>query len=685
VTFSSGTQFGHFRILGLLGQGAMASVYLAEQATPSRLVALKIIDEELGASPEFRLRFQREANILALLEHPNIVPVWEAGEVDGRLFISSRYVRGGTLRDLLGQPLSYEETIRYLSPVADALDYAHRRGVVHRDIKPSNILVTEPDDAGKRSLIVADFGIARLFAEAGESTQVTRTGMAIGTVAYMAPEQFGGQQVDGRADQYALAIIAFQMLTGSVPFTGTLSEMAAKVAVSPPPQPTSVNPRLPQAVDRVLASALAKRPEDRYPSCSAFVAALDAALLPGGQQGQRPGPSPTPAGGSNRGLLFALIGAAVAAVAAIAAVATVLALNSGHHPPNNNQAGKVTPVVTHVPGPAPAPRSPTPAPPTVTPRPVSPSPTPTQGPPGPFVAAAPNVLLNALGQSSFMRQLLPSGFSVSSVDSVSVTPQAAQNRAVGDMQFTINGPDNAGDFVDFVAFSNRTDALAYLNGVSDTTDPVTLLDVPSGCSELSDNLNGKAVGLTNCYAVVGNTVVRSLTQVYGTQGHGNGPDNDIMTRAAVATLLLVTLEQTAVPANQFPYVTAAGQTQTATADSAAQQRNAAGTVVKVPIPSGDTQDEADFYVFQTDRDAAGFLSDRGASTDANLASLGFPYTCVSFGGTGGGQSDCYVQIGTVIVRGSTRIASKNGSGNPQLAAQIATAGVRFLQAVEGGR
>ncbi|HZQ38905.1 MAG TPA: protein kinase [Dehalococcoidia bacterium] len=276
MAIADGTNFGSYRIDGELGEGGMATVYRAHQPSLRRTVAIKVIGAHLAGQMDFQARFRREAEVLARLEHPNILPVYDFGEQDGQAYIVYRYVGGGTLRDRLKGPLPLEAVERLLVPVADALDFAHSQGVVHRDIKPTNILLTEQDVP-----IVADFGLARLL-EAGTAapgrdltTQLTQAGMGLGTPSYMAPEQAQGSNVDGRADQYALGIVAYQMLTGSVPFIAeTPLAVALKHVTEPLPSPRSRNADLSEAIEQALLRALAKDPGDRFADCRTFLRAL---------------------------------------------------------------------------------------------------------------------------------------------------------------------------------------------------------------------------------------------------------------------------------------------------------------------------------------------------------------------------------------------------------------------------
>jgi serine/threonine protein kinase len=276
VSLHAGSEIGPYRLLTPIGQGGMARVYRAFQPSLRRDVAIKVIGTHLADQPAFRARFRREAEVLAQLEHPNILPVFDYGELQGEAYIVYRYVAGGELKDLLGQALPLAAVVQLLTPVAAALDFAHAQGIVHRDIKPSNILLT-----ADRTPIVADFGLARIFstAQRGDAAEaLTESSVSIGTPAYMAPEQVLGKPLDGRADQYALGIIAFQMLTGTVPFAAeTPLAIALQQVHEPPPLPSARNAGISTAVEHVLLVVLAKDPDARYDSCGAFIAALTAA------------------------------------------------------------------------------------------------------------------------------------------------------------------------------------------------------------------------------------------------------------------------------------------------------------------------------------------------------------------------------------------------------------------------
>jgi serine/threonine protein kinase len=274
MPLNDGEVFAGYTILRLLGSGGMGDVYLAQHPRLPRQDALKILPGGLTADNEFRQRFNREADLAAQLWHPHIVGVHDRGEFEGQLWISMDYVDGtdaGRLlrtRDQSGMPLA--DVVEIVSAVADALDYAHSRGMLHRDVKPANILLGNAGGRGRR-ILLADFGIAR---QVGDISGLTETNMAVGTVAYSAPEQLMGSEIDGRADEYALGCTAFQLLTGSVPFQQSNPAVVISLHLSsPPPAVGDARPEL-AGLDAVIARAMAKSPGDRYASCSDFAAAL---------------------------------------------------------------------------------------------------------------------------------------------------------------------------------------------------------------------------------------------------------------------------------------------------------------------------------------------------------------------------------------------------------------------------
>jgi len=255
-----GKAFGPYKVLDKIGEGGMAVVYRGVQESLDRYVAIKVLRTELSADQEFIARFRQEALAVAQLSHPNILHVYDAGKANDRYYIAMAYVEGGTLKDLLRQgPLEIESACSIGSQMADALDYAHRHGLIHRDVKPSNVLLT-----GDGRPLLTDFGIAKALYEA---QQLTRTGISIGTPEYMAPEQASEQPPDGRTDIYALGILLYEMLTGHVPFVADtpLATLYMQVHRSPPPL-RQVNGNIPAWLEAVVNKALAKDPKDRYQS-----------------------------------------------------------------------------------------------------------------------------------------------------------------------------------------------------------------------------------------------------------------------------------------------------------------------------------------------------------------------------------------------------------------------------------
>ncbi len=283
-----GQTLGAYRILNQIGQGGMATVYKAYHAAMDRYIAIKILPRQLAESPEFTGRFQQEARIIANLEHPHILPVHDYGETDGVTYLIMRYMDAGTLKDRMKTGLlPLAEIDRLFSQLADALDYAHSKGVIHRDLKPANVLV----DA-RGSVFLTDFGIAKLLES---SSQFTGTGAMVGTPAYMSPEQAQGFKVDQRTDIYALGIILYEMVTGRVPYEAeTPLAVILKHLNDPLPLPTQVKADLSPAIERVLLKALAKAPDDRYESVAGFLAAWKHALTETDTVRAQPAPVVTP-------------------------------------------------------------------------------------------------------------------------------------------------------------------------------------------------------------------------------------------------------------------------------------------------------------------------------------------------------------------------------------------------------
>ena len=274
MSLAPGQTFAGYTIIQRLGSGAMGEVYLAEHPRLPRRDALKVLAEQVSTDPTYRERFNREAQNAAALSHPNIVAVYDRGEYEGQLWISMAYVEGTDAGRLLQEQyrkgMPPEEVARIVAAVADALDYAHQRQLLHRDVKPANILLAELDSGGWRAML-ADFGIAR---RVDDTTSLTQTNMAVGTVAYAAPEQLMGLELDGRADQYSLAATAFELLTGTHLYLDLNPAVVISQHVSaPPPEIAERKPEL-SGLGPVLSKALAKSPDDRYATCMDFARAL---------------------------------------------------------------------------------------------------------------------------------------------------------------------------------------------------------------------------------------------------------------------------------------------------------------------------------------------------------------------------------------------------------------------------
>ena len=276
--FPAGARIAGYQIKELIGRGGMAVVYRAADVRLDRQVALKVLAPELTRDAAFRQRFIRESRSGAAVDHPNIIPVFEAGESDGVLFIAMRYVAGRDVRALIDREgnLRPSRVVNIVTQVASALDAAHARGLVHRDVKPANMLLgTVGTGSAPDHVYLSDFGLSKLSVSAAS---LTGTGQFLGTIDYMSPEQVEGRPIDGRTDLYALACAAFEMLTGRPPFQRDqdLAVMWAQVS-APPPSVCQLRPDLPPGVDQVFARALAKSPDNRQASCLEFAAQLRAA------------------------------------------------------------------------------------------------------------------------------------------------------------------------------------------------------------------------------------------------------------------------------------------------------------------------------------------------------------------------------------------------------------------------
>ncbi len=272
-----GSAFAGYQIEGVLGQGGMGTVYLARHPRLPRSVALKLLNREVSTDPELVRRFEREADVIAQLEHPGIVGVLDRGTDDGRLWIAMQYIRGTDAASLDPRAHPADTVVRLLGETASALDYAHSRGVLHRDVKPANILISEADAFREPHAVLTDFGIARLTDPT--STKVTATGTFSATLSYGSPEQLSGQVVDHRSDQYSLACTLFAILGGRPPYLATNPGQVVMGHISQPvPRLTATRPDLPGTIDAVLERAMAKQRDDRFATCSEFTAAVRAAL-----------------------------------------------------------------------------------------------------------------------------------------------------------------------------------------------------------------------------------------------------------------------------------------------------------------------------------------------------------------------------------------------------------------------
>jgi tRNA A-37 threonylcarbamoyl transferase component Bud32 len=299
-TLQSGQMLGPYRIINQIGKGGMATVYKAYQASVDRYVAIKVLPSQLAESKEFAARFQQEARIIAKLEHPHILPVFDYGESNGIAYFVMRYLEAGTLKDKMevGRPLPLNEIDKIFTQLTDALSYAHGHGIVHRDLKPANALI---DSQG--NIFLTDFGIAKLLESA--SPRLTQTDAIMGTPAYISPEQAQGHTVDQRSDIYSLGIILYEMVTGSVPYTAeTPLAVLFKHISDPLPPPSLVKSDVPVPIEQVILKALAKDPRDRYATAAEFVTAwkraLEEAVRRATEVTSAPSPQATPSAQTQR-------------------------------------------------------------------------------------------------------------------------------------------------------------------------------------------------------------------------------------------------------------------------------------------------------------------------------------------------------------------------------------------------
>ncbi|WP_029112141.1 serine/threonine-protein kinase [Mycobacterium sp. URHB0044] len=280
MDFTTGDVVGGYTIEGVLGSGGMGTVYRAANPTLPRSDALKILSAEFSRDDQFRARFQREADVAATLDHPNIVAVYNRGEFNGQLWIAMQYVPGTDAdRELKLGTMTPQRAAHITTEVAKALDFAHRRGIMHRDIKPANFLISPAEhDNDDERVFLADFGIARALDDAAH---LTTDGTVMASMAYAAPEVLTGVGVDRRADIYSLGCSLFRMLTNKAPFSGLqggLPAMAAAHMTAPPPKVTGLVPGLPRALDDVIATAMAKDPAHRYQTARELASAATAAI-----------------------------------------------------------------------------------------------------------------------------------------------------------------------------------------------------------------------------------------------------------------------------------------------------------------------------------------------------------------------------------------------------------------------
>jgi ribosomal protein L40E len=350
-----------YRLLELLGRGGMGIVFRAHETALDREVALKVLALDPVLSPEAWGRFEREARLAARLDHPHIVPIFAVGQRHTVAFYTMRLVRGGTLEDMLAghQALAPEHVLDILRDVAKALDYAHGQGVVHRDIKPANVLIGDSGHA-----MVSDFGIAKALG-AGDAPVGSGTGI-IGSPGYMSPEQWRGEDIDARADQYALGVMAFEMLTGHRPFETVKVQDLMRLHLSADvPNLSSLRSGVTPVVDAAIRRAMAKRPSDRFASATAFVDALAgrrpvaptrssiAVVVPGEPRTLGGVPAAPVTAGSSRRSGWAALVVGVIGVAIIAAV--VVVLRDEHATPIRDIRAEVDHQIKHVPMPAPQP------------------------------------------------------------------------------------------------------------------------------------------------------------------------------------------------------------------------------------------------------------------------------------------------------------------------------------------
>jgi serine/threonine protein kinase len=293
VDIAAGTTIGGYRIVSLLGQGGMGVVYLAENAQTGQRVALKLLTPDLARSAGFRERFVREASYASSMRHPNVIEVFDAGEQEDVLYIAMQYVEGEDLKGLLVREgrLDAPRTVGLLGQVASALDAAHSTGLLHRDIKPGNVMIAH---GTPEHCYLTDFGLSKN--PSSDSIALTAQGEFVGTIDYTAPELVLGKKADSRLDVYSLGCLFYECLAGAPPFPKERDvEVLYAHIQDPVPKITAMRPDLPSALDEVIEKAMAKKPEDRFATCSAFIDAARA-IVGGPAPGAAPPLPPPPAG-----------------------------------------------------------------------------------------------------------------------------------------------------------------------------------------------------------------------------------------------------------------------------------------------------------------------------------------------------------------------------------------------------
>ncbi len=314
---------GQYRIERMLGRGGMGMVFLAQDLTLEREVAIKVLPPDFSSDPQVIKRFQQEAKTAAKLDHPNIIPIYRVESAEGLNFFVMKFISGTSLEDVLEskQPLSYDYIQRILSEAARALGHAHSRNVVHRDVKPANIMF---DHDGR--VMLTDFGISKALQSAGG---LTGTGMIVGTPHYMAPEQAKGQPVDGRADQYSLGIVGYRLLSGQLPFSGdSVHTILYKHIFEPAPNVAALRPGIPRNLTDAIQRALSKEPSERFPTMEAFADAVRGTAMSGAADATTPLPTPPaaipPTVGTRRRSRAPLVALAVVVVLAAGSLAAFL-------------------------------------------------------------------------------------------------------------------------------------------------------------------------------------------------------------------------------------------------------------------------------------------------------------------------------------------------------------------------